>query len=172
MDKLWPTLLILVVLALIFVGMWWGWRRRARRDAALVVPNTLDAPGEQLLTVQALHVATTYHDKPLDRVVVAGLAFRANAGVTVWAGGVTIAAPGEPNVAIAAPAIVGVGAATWTIDRTVERDGLILLAWHTAPTAADDAVLDTYLRVTDLDDRHRLEAAIRNTIHHTTGSET
>lgn len=161
MDKLWPTLLIVVVLALVFLAMWWGWRRRASRDAALTVPTALDAPGAELLTVQALHVASTHHEKPLDRVVVPGLAFRANAAVAVWEGGVTIAAPGEARVAIAVTSILGVGAATWTIDRTVERDGLLLLAWRPSPTTVDGPVIDTYLRVTDPDERRRLVAGVR-----------
>ncbi|HWD63349.1 MAG TPA: hypothetical protein VG369_12685 [Humibacter sp.] len=164
MDKLWPTAIIVVLVALIFVGMWRGWRRRAGRDSALAVPTVLDVPGELLLTVHALHVASTHHDKPLDRVVVPGLAFRANATVAVSKGGLTITAQGESSVAIAASAILGIGAATWTIDRTVERDGLILLAWRTAPADADGTVLDTYLRVTDPDERRRLITGIRSII--------
>ena len=162
MDKLWPTLLIVVILALVFIGMWIGWRRRARRDSALTVPTVLDEPGAPIMTTEALYVASTYHDKPLDRVVVAGLAFRARATVTVSTGGVSIQAPGESSVAIAASVILGVGAATWTIDRTVERDGLVLLAWSTVPTDADGAVLDTYLRITDPEQRRRLVEGIRS----------
>ena len=162
MDKLWPTLLIVVILALVFLGMWLGWRRRARRDAALVIPTVLDAPGAELAHVTALHAATTRHDRPLDRVVVPGLAFRSNATVTVYSGGLTLAAAGESGVAIEAADILGVGAATWTIDRTVEPGGLVLLAWNAAGPAADGGTtLDTYLRVTDPDERRRLVDAVR-----------
>ncbi|MHA7986541.1 PH-like domain-containing protein [Rathayibacter sp. CAU 1779] len=171
MDKLWPTLLILVVLVLVFLGMWLGWRRRARRDSALEVPTVLEDAGTTLVTVQALHVATTYHDKPLDRVVVAGLAFRSTASVTVSDGGVTLTAPGESSVAIAASAILGAGAATWTIDRTVERDGLLMIAWRTVPADAEGPVLDTYLRVTDPDERRRLVAGIRSISTTTDGAD-
>jgi hypothetical protein len=110
--------------------------------------------------MQALHVATTHHDAPLDRVAVPGLAYRANATVAVATGGVTISAPGEKRVAIAASAIVGVGTATWTIDRSVESDGLVLLAWRT--TDAVGQVLDTYLRVADPQLQQRLVAGIRS----------
>jgi hypothetical protein len=161
-DKLWPTLLILIVVALVFLAMWVGWRRRARRDSGLVVPTTLDAPGEVLLSVPALHVATTHHDAPLDRVVVPGLAFRANATVTVSRGGVTITAPGEPSVAIARNAVAGVGTATWTIDRSVEPDGLALIAWRAGPEHDGSPVLDTYLRLEDTGLQQRLVAGIRS----------
>ena len=172
MDKLWPTLLIVVVLALVFLGMWWGWRRRSRRDAIIDVPTALAAPGERVLTANALHVASTHHDRPLDRVVVPGLAFRANAAVSVWQGGITLATPGEPSVAIAAQDIVGVGAATWTIDRTVERDGLVLLAWHATASDGDAPILDTYLRLTDPDERRRLVTGIRTILHADTSGAT
>ena len=162
MDKLWPTLLILVVVVLIFIGMWLGWRRLSRRDASLTVPSELAEPGDRLVAVRALHVATTHHDRPLDRVVVAGLAFRAAAEATVSTGGIVLAASGEPSVAITAASIVGIGAATWTIDRTVERDGLVLLAWRVAD--ADGTVLDTYLRVVDPDQRDRFVDAARGII--------
>ncbi|MGA0565978.1 hypothetical protein ACO2Q7_01445 [Rathayibacter sp. KR2-224] len=166
MDKFWPTVLIIVILALVFVGMWWGWRRRARRDSGLVVPSVLRAPGETILTTQAVHVATTHHERPLDRVVVPGLAFRANATVTVSTGGVTLTAPGETSVAISACAILGAGTATWTIDRSVERDGLVLVAWHTEAAAGGTdpaaAALDTYLRLADAAEQGRLVAAIRS----------
>lgn len=149
MDKLWPTLLILVVVALVFVGMWAGWRRIRRRDAVLVVPSALQAQGDTIVAVSALHVATTRHDQPLDRVAVPGLAFRATARVTVSTGGVTVAAPGEPVVAIDAASIVGGGTATWTIDRSVEQGGLVLVAWRARRTDGDEQVLDTYLRVAE-----------------------
>lgn len=168
MDKLWPTALIAIVVVLIFVGMWIGWRRRARRDSSISVPSALTEPGETLLTVKALHVGSTHHDRPLDRVVVPGLAFRANATVTVSTGGVTITAPGERSVAITADAILGAGTATWTIDRTVEHDGLVLVAWRSgserAATDAGGTIIDTYLRTADATEQGRLVASIRSLV--------
>jgi hypothetical protein len=164
MDKLWPTLLIVVVVALVFVGMWAGWRRIRRRDAALAIRAALADPGETLLSLPALHVATTHHDEPLDRVVVPGLAFRADATVTVSRGGVTLAAPGEQTVAIEAASILAAGTATWTIDRSVEQDGLALLAWRARRTDGDDQVLDTYLRVAEPERQRELLADIRSLI--------
>ena len=164
MDKFWPTALIVVILALVFVAMWIGWRRRARRDASLVVPATLDRHGRPILTVEALHVGSTHHDRPLDRVVVPGLAFRANATVAVSSGGVTISAPGESDVAIASDALVGAGTATWTIDRAVEQDGLVLVAWRTGVSDPAAPVIDTYLRVASPQEQGRLVASIRSLI--------
>lgn len=170
MDKLWPTALIAIVVVLIFVGMWIGWRRRVRRDSAIAVPSALATPGETLLTIKALHVGSTHNGRPLDRVVVPGLAFRANATVTVSTGGIMISAPGETSVAIPADAILGAGTATWTIDRTVEQDGLVLLAWRSegesAGTDAGGTVIDTYLRTADATEQERLIAGIRSLRSH------
>lgn len=161
MDKLWPTVLIVVIVALLFIAMWVGWQHRARRDAALHVPGTLPHAGRLLMTVQALHVGSTHHDRPLDRVVVPGLAFRARAVVTISDTGITMTAPGESSVAIAAAALLGVGTATWTIDRSVEQNGLVLIAWRSGVEDAGAPVVDTYLRVADAQEQGRLVASIR-----------
>jgi hypothetical protein len=50
---------------------------------------------------------------------------------------------GEPDVFLDRASIVGVGRATWTIDRAVERDGLVVLSWR-LDTAT---VADSYLRL-------------------------
>jgi hypothetical protein len=164
MDRFWPTAVIIVVVVLVFVAMWIGWRRRARRDAGLVVPDALARPGAPILSTEALHVGSTHHDRPLDRVIVPGLAFRAKAAVDVSEGGVTITSPGESTVAIAASALIGVGTATWTIDRSVEQDGLVLVAWRTGTADASGDVIDTYLRVADARDQSRLVASIHSLI--------
>lgn len=166
MAEFWPTAIIAVVVVVIFLAMWLGWRRRARRDSGIAVLGSLASPGEPLVRVSALHVGSTHHDRPLDRVVIPGLAFRANATVVVSTGGITIDARGEGSVAIPAGAVIGAGTATWTIDKAVEHDGLVLLVWRTGDGNAEaDArapVVDTYLRLADPAAQNRLLASIRS----------
>lgn len=126
--------------------MAWGWRRRTRRDAGIAAP--IGAPrGEVRGTFVGLYVATTRHDAPLDRLNVKHLAFRSRVTITVTAEGVALDMPGAPTVFLDAPRITGAGRATWTIDRVVESDGLVMIAW----TADDGTVCDTYLRLQESD---------------------
>ncbi|WP_156761850.1 PH-like domain-containing protein [Microbacterium karelineae] len=146
--------LIMIAIALVVLAlMVWGWRRRTRRDADVRVPLGEPA-GDAVATFSGLLVATTRHDAPLDRIVARPLAFRSRAEITVTTAGLGLAMPGEPPVFIPADRIVGAGRATWTIDRVVERDGLVLVAWSDG-----SQTLDTYLRLPD-DDPALLTRAI------------
>lgn len=157
MDRLWPTLVVAAVVILVFAGMWWGWRRRTSRDAAIVPPQTVPTdPGAPLACADAFYVATTHHDRPLDRAAVAGLGFRAKAGIEVYASGVSLVIPGEPRVFLAAADIVRVAEATWAIDRVVERDGLVLIAWR----SHHGEIVDSYLRIVAPADHSRVLRAL------------
>ncbi|WP_110588918.1 hypothetical protein [Microbacterium suaedae] len=146
--------LVMVALALIALAlMAWGWRRRTRRDAGVRVPFG-ELSGEILASFSGLLVATTRHDAPLDRVAARPLAFRSRADITVTSAGLGLAMPGESPIFIPAARLLGAGRATWTIDRVVERDGLVLVAWSDG-----SQTFDTYLRLPD-DDPALLESAI------------
>ena len=131
MDRFGPTLVVAAITLLVLVGMWWGWRRRTRRDARLTAGHTAPQDlGDERVSFDAFYVATTAHDRPLERLAVAGLGFRARARVCVHDAGVTLSIPGERPVFIAARAIDAANRATVTIDRVVEPGGLVRLAWR------------------------------------------
>ena len=145
---------IMLAIALVVIGlMLWGWKRRHRRDSQIAVPFG-EAVGSTMLTSHGFYVATTKHDEPLNRIATRPLAFRSRVDVSVTEAGVGLSMPGELPIFIPASRIEGAGRATWTIDRVVEREGLVLLAW------SDGAqILDTYVRLQD-DDPAALVAAI------------
>jgi hypothetical protein len=147
MDRLTPTLVIAGIVLLVFAALALGWRARRRRQSALpaltVPPAVL---GAALLVDDGFYVATTRADSPTDRIAVRGLAFRARAGIAVHPEGVVLSLAGQPDAFIPAPAIGGVGRATWTIDRVVGRDGLVFVRW-----TLGDLLVDTNLRVADPD---------------------
>lgn len=149
--------LVMIAVALAAVGlMAWGWLRRRRRDAALVAPVGEPPEGSRVLAAfEALYVATTDHDAALERLAVRGLAFRSRARITVTDAGVALDMPRMPRVFVPSDAIAGVDAATVTIDRVVERDGLTRLSWWIEPGRA----VDSYLRPMDASARS-LTAAI------------
>jgi hypothetical protein len=134
-DKVTPTLVILGVVLLVFASLALGWRARQRRQAALPAieapPTTL---GAALAVDDGFYVATTRADAPTDRIAVRGLGFRARAGIAVHPEGVLLSIAGQPDAFIPASGIVGVGRATWTIDRVVGTDGLVFVRWNLGGT--------------------------------------
>lgn len=141
------ALMIMVAIAAVaLLLMLWGWRRRTRRDAGLTAPTT-PLVGAELISSSGLYVATTAHDVSLERLAIRHLAFRSNVTVTVLASGVRLSMPGEPVVSIAAADIVDVDRASVTIDRVVEKDGLVRLSWR----ISSDTIVDSYLRLQETD---------------------
>jgi hypothetical protein len=138
--------IVLLVIAALLVLMARTWRARGRRHDALVppvpVPSGLTAPAGSW---DGLYVATTRADAPLDRVVGGGLGFRGRGSVTVHREGVVLAVTGQPDRFVPIASYRGADRATWTIDRVVERGGLVRLRWSgTGPGGTTD--LDTYFR--------------------------
>ena len=143
MDRTAAAALVLALLVLLLGLMWLGWRNLRRRSAGIPTPLGIPAEsGVERLRTTGLHVATTHAGRPLDRVAVRGLDFRANADIRVTASGVELRLAGGAEVFVPAPSIRGVDRASWTIDRAVERDGLVVLGWTLGATP-----LDTNLRV-------------------------
>jgi hypothetical protein len=145
MDRVTPTVVIVGIVLLVFVGLALGWRARQLRQVAL---PALDAPpatlGAALAVADGFYVATTHATRPTDRIAVRGLGFRARAGVAVHPEGVVLSIAGQPDAFIPAAAIIGIGRAAWTIDRVVGADGLVFIRWHFG-----DAEVDTNLRVAE-----------------------
>ncbi|PSL39481.1 hypothetical protein CLV49_3121 [Labedella gwakjiensis] len=145
MDKLLPGLIVAVVLAAILTVMWLGWRSRVRRDADLVVPEVPEGY-VPVSSVDVLYVATTEGDRPLERLAVRGLGFRARAVLSIAPSGVVLAIPGERPSFIEATTLTSVAATNVAIDRVVESDGLIRIGWSIGGVPCD-----SYVRVVDAD---------------------
>ena len=140
---------LLGVLALMAVA----WRKRVRRDGEIgtgfPVPVPLPTP---LVSTNVLYVATSKAGEPIERLALPGLAYRSKVGLQLSADGIAIEVPGDQTTFIPAAAITEVGQSNLTIDRVVERDGLIVVTWNPAPQIA----ADSYFRVLDQSDRARI----------------
>ena len=152
MDKVVPTLIIAAILALIFAMMAVGWRTRRRRQSHLVglspVPSEF---GAVLLIEDLLYVATTAAEEPLERIAVHGLGFRARAVLTVTESGIRLELAGAAPGFLPSSALVGVGRATWTIDRVLRNDGLVFVRWTQTDASGTVVTLDSNFRSTDPD---------------------
>lgn len=139
--------IVLVFLVLLLALMFFGWRARQRRQTAVAKPER--AP-EQLGTVRGefdgFYVATTMAGDPLNRIAVRGLGYRSRARLTVADAGVVLALRGEDEVFIPTASLREVTTATWTIDRVVEKGGLILIGWTLGP-AGESTAVDSYFRL-------------------------
>jgi hypothetical protein len=158
MDRTTSTTIVIAVILLALVGMVIGWRGRQKRQAHLPRPDAVPADtGTDLLSAEAFYVATTMADDELNRVAVAGLGFRARATVTATEAGVILSLAGAPEVFIARAALRAIDRATYTIDRVVEKGGLVRLGW-----TLGDTPVDSYLRLTDPADANALIDAVNS----------
>ena len=167
MDRVAPTVIVVAVVAGVITLMWRSWRARTRRDAGLPAGHPLPtSAAAELAAASVLYVATTPRERPLERLVIRGLGFRARAGLTVTGTGVHLAVPGEATVFIPAEAIELLAPATLAIDRVVETDGLLRLGWRLhevgRPADSDGLSVDSYFRIPEDFDRDRITDAIRS----------
>ena len=136
---------VLVLLGLLMAQLVRSWRGRGRRQSAVAAPEAApDDLGAATAETDGFYVATTRAGEPLERIVVHGLGFRGRAVVSVHPEGMRLEIAGERAVLVRASAIRVVDRATWTIDRVVETDGLVLVGW-----TLGDLDVDTYLRLGD-----------------------
>jgi hypothetical protein len=152
--------MLLVVAALLGfagMGMYVGWLRRARSQSGLGPVADLPAdPGVPALTADALYVATTLRDQPLERVNVHGLGHRAQATVQVFGGGVSLVLDGRDAAWIPAADLETAGRSSYAIDRGVEPGGLVRIGWRLGGGA-----VDTYLRPRSASDASSLLDAVQ-----------
>jgi len=149
----WLILLsVAIPIALTALGMVLGWRALRRRQSHLSglapVPSEL---GAVLLTEDLLYVATTPAERPLERIAVKGLGFRARAILTVAETGIRLELAGQQPGFLAKASLVGVGRATWTIDRVLSNDGLVFVRWTQTDVAGQQFALDSNFRSADPD---------------------
>lgn len=153
--------IVVAFLVVMLLLMLLGWHNRRRRQSTLAAPRNVDgSEGEPRFVVDAFYVATTVAASPLDRIAVGGLGFRARASVAVTDGGVILGIPGQRGIWIPADELLGVDNATWTIDRVVERDGLVLLAWRLPADDGTGTGVDSYLRFDSPTDSQEFMAAV------------
>lgn len=142
------TVLLIIVIAIgvaLLALMLLGWRARARRQAHLPRPEAVPTdPGALIARVAVLYVATTAPHAPLERIAVAGLGFRARGALEIRERGLILELPAERDAFIPREELIGADRATWTIDRVVEPDGLLLVAWRLGGHP-----VDSYFRIVD-----------------------
>jgi hypothetical protein len=110
-------------------------KRRAQKQLAIGNLTPIDAiSGAIAAEAMGFYVSTVFAAKPLERVVSHGLLHRGKAELVVRADGMQISRLGETSFGIATSAITSVSRASATIDRGVERAGLLAVSWMLGAT--------------------------------------
>lgn len=150
------ALAVMVAVAVgLLAALAWAWWRKTRRDATpFVHPGDLPADAEVVAIFEALYVATTKHDEPLERIAAPGLGMRSRATVTVADAGIAVDLTGQERFVLTPDQIIDVGQSTVAIDRVVEHDGLTRLTWRTDA----DTTVDSYFRPQDASARALVDA--------------
>ncbi len=130
-QRLLLTVIVLVVVGLAVVGMWWGWRNRARRQVDIPAPTTTpDQLGPSLAEAEGRYVGTARAGDWLDRVVVHSLGVRSGAAMSVHREGVLFRRTGAPEIFIPAEDLIDVRSDRGAAGTVVERNGMMVLRWR------------------------------------------
>lgn len=150
--------LALVIAALGYLALR-GWRGAVIAQQKLL-PALPEVPqrSSSEAAFDCQYVVTTVADEPLNRVKVHGLGHRgkaqirfAQAATEVQPAFLVIERTGEQTLAVAVERLIDIALTNATLDRAVEKDGLVRVRW-----TANDHSFDTYLRVMNSDLRQRL----------------
>lgn len=143
------VLLTAVVMILVYLS-----NRSVRRAQESSIPKPADS-----LNVEhphpAYYVSTVFAEQPLTRVWAHGLGGRGKAFLAITPEGVSISRLGEAGFLIPKSDLTGLTRASATIDKAVERDGLLVLLWNLG-----EDKLATHLRIVDPAKRKAIETLI------------
>jgi hypothetical protein len=158
-SERWQAVLLLVaVVALAWVGMAWGWRRRGARQTTLATPAVPPAGrGARRAGATGLYVGSVTAGQWLDRVVAHGLGARANAEVTVHDDGLLLERDGASAVWVPRADLLSVRRDTGLAGKVTETGGLVVWTWRLG-----DVELESGLRPRYADDAMPLLRAIES----------
>jgi hypothetical protein len=148
-----------IAILLVFVVVWRVYisvqRRKAQQQSQLQKPKPASG-GIELGDV--FYASTVFGDSQLNRVWAHGLGGRGKAKLFLDQVGISLERTGEPSFLIPKQDLLGMSRVSATIDKGVERNGLLALTWKLGET-----VLITNLRVVNPQQRNEMEREITNT---------
>lgn len=145
-----------LMVALVFLIAWRVYRsvQRRKQEQQLTIP----APAQSVGGVElgdAFYASTVFAISPLSRVWAHRLGGRGKAKIFLSEAGISIERVGEPSLHIPKNDLIALTRASATIDKGVERDGLMVLVWRLG-----DLEVMTNLRVVSASKRKEYEDAI------------
>lgn len=141
--------LVAVVALLVYLS-----NRSVRRAQEQVISSPMPALNTEH-PHEAYYVSTVFAKTALTRVWAHGLGGRGKAYLAISPEGVSISRLGEIGFLIPSNSLSGLTRASATIDKAVERDGLLVLIWKLG-----EDELATHLRIVDPAKRRAIESLI------------
>jgi hypothetical protein len=170
------TVLVILLFLLCVAGMWWGWRNRARRQAAVLpplpeMPGWWDGgqrPGEPLLPgATGVYVGTTMAGQWQNRVAIGDIGFRSAAKLELFPTGLLIDRTGATPLWIPADAVADARTDRALAGKVMGIDGLLVVRWRLG-----DHELDSGFRGDDKDSYGEWVRALRDlAVHQDTPGE-
>jgi len=129
------TLLILVALVTLVVQTV---RRRIAKQSSLgVLPAEGSLNGHVIGAASGQYVSTVFASNPLQRLMSHGLMHRGRVELSILSDGIEVLRVGERSFSIPEAAITRVFRTNATIDRVVEQDGMVSIAWTLGSTEVE-----------------------------------
>lgn len=164
MTAVWVAVLVLLV-AVAYVGMWLGWRNRAKRQSDIPEPEWFEdgwlATDEP---VSGTYVSTTMAGRWLDRVTAHGLGSISEVTLASHDDGLLVVREGAPTFRIAGEALLGTRRERGIAGKVRDKDGLMVITWRLGMYE-----LDTGIRPARKADMQRIEqivAELMEGVHH------
>lgn len=152
--------ILAIGLVIVIAGLaWQGWRSRVtRQEATFESPNeALEFFGQELANATGFYVATSTAADFLERINAYGLGPRGAAQIIVFSEGVLVLRRGERPLAIDKAQMSKVMTTQYVIDRAVEAEGIISIAW-----TQNNVDLATHLRVVNEESRVNVIKALNS----------
>lgn len=145
----------LLIGIVVWAGVTWSNKSKAQ-DKQISAPEYISFSNSGSA---GLYVATTFADRPLDRVSAHGLGFAGKASVEVSDTGIQVYRTGERSFRINSSAIVDLARTSGVIDKVVEKDGLLSIRWKLGKTE-----LETHFRFTSSQARDQVALRVSELI--------
>ncbi|RZS43190.1 hypothetical protein EV193_102169 [Herbihabitans rhizosphaerae] len=142
------VLLIAAIFALCVAGMLWGYRNRARRQAA-VLPPFPEPPadlGAERLTTTGVYASTTTDASWQDRIAIGDIGHRSAATLRLHDAGLLVERDGASPVWIPAESLVQSRTSAGHAGKVMGGDGVLVIRWRLG-----EQLLDTGFRGDDKD---------------------
>lgn len=133
----------LIALAIFALMVWLAYRSWQKKElmqsSKIVAPNFIDFRDAG---ISGFYVATTFVNRPLDRILAHGMGHRGRANFAITNDQLEVLRLGEPSFAIPLTQITEIATSSAVIDRAVEKGGLSVVTWRLG-----EDLVDSYFRL-------------------------